>query len=86
MIVVWIQAHRQVETLALGGRTGVRYDRIIVKDVADEGPNESLEDAAPQPLPEQREFIEKPVTSHAILAAGPGTGKTWVLERRSDFS
>lgn len=35
-------------------------------------------------LPEQRSFIENPPDRPALLAAGPGTGKTWVLERRSE--
>lgn len=35
-------------------------------------------------LPEQRSFIEHPSERPALLAAGPGTGKTWVLERRSE--
>lgn len=35
-------------------------------------------------LPEQRSFIEHPPDRPALLAAGPGTGKTWVLERRSE--
>ena len=36
-------------------------------------------------LPEQRSFIEHPPDQSALLAAGPGTGKTWVLERRSEY-
>lgn len=36
-------------------------------------------------LPEQRSFIEHPREQPALLAAGPGTGKTWVLERRSEY-
>ncbi len=35
-------------------------------------------------LPEQRSFVERPPDEAALLAAGPGTGKTWVLERRSE--
>ncbi len=38
-----------------------------------------------EPLPEQREFIERDVAAHALLVAGPGTGKTWTLERRAEF-
>lgn len=37
------------------------------------------------PLPEQAAFIGRPPSEHALLAAGPGTGKTWVLERRSEY-
>jgi superfamily I DNA/RNA helicase len=37
------------------------------------------------PLEEQRRFIERPADTVALLAAGPGTGKTWVLERRSEW-
>lgn len=40
---------------------------------------------APEPLPEQREFIERDADAHALLVAGPGTGKTWTLERRAEF-
>jgi len=36
-------------------------------------------------LDEQRAFIEHPPDEPGLLAAGPGTGKTWVLERRSEF-
>lgn len=36
-------------------------------------------------LPEQRDFIVRPAKESALLAAGPGTGKTWVLERRSEM-
>lgn len=36
-------------------------------------------------LPEQSDFIELAPNQSAVLAAGPGTGKTWVLERRSAF-
>lgn len=36
-------------------------------------------------LDEQRSFIERQIGMPALLAAGPGTGKTWVLERRSEF-
>ena len=39
----------------------------------------------PEPLPEQREFIERDAAAHALLVAGPGTGKTWTLERRAEF-
>ena len=35
-------------------------------------------------LPEQLSFIRHPQDQPALLAAGPGTGKTWVLERRSE--
>lgn len=37
------------------------------------------------PLPEQRKFIERSPSQHALMAAGPGTGKTFVLDRRSEF-
>ncbi len=37
------------------------------------------------PLPEQDNFIRRGPDEHALLAAGPGTGKTWVLERRSEY-
>jgi DNA-binding NarL/FixJ family response regulator len=40
---------------------------------------------APEPLPEQREFIERNAAANALLVAGPGTGKTWTLERRAEF-
>ncbi|MGD0876420.1 MAG: ATP-dependent helicase [Acidimicrobiales bacterium] len=41
--------------------------------------------ALPPALEEQRAFIRRPTNEPALLAAGPGTGKTWVLERRSEF-
>ena len=41
--------------------------------------------AAPEPLPEQRAFIERDPGSHALLVAGPGTGKTFTVERRTEF-
>jgi DNA helicase-2/ATP-dependent DNA helicase PcrA len=40
---------------------------------------------APEPLPEQRDFIEREPDAHALLVAGPGTGKTFTLERRAAF-
>ncbi len=33
----------------------------------------------PAPLPEQEEFIKRALQSHALLIAGPGTGKTLTL-------
>jgi len=36
-------------------------------------------------LPEQLKFIERPPNVHALVAAGPGTGKTFVLDERSQF-
>lgn len=39
----------------------------------------------PEPLPEQRVFIDHPRDAHALLVAGPGTGKTFTLERRATF-
>jgi superfamily I DNA/RNA helicase len=36
--------------------------------------------AAQEPLPEQRAFIERAGAQHALLVAGPGTGKTFTLE------
>jgi superfamily I DNA/RNA helicase len=39
----------------------------------------------PAPLPEQRRFIECDPTEHALLVAGPGTGKTFTIERRARF-
>jgi superfamily I DNA/RNA helicase len=39
----------------------------------------------PEPLPEQRAFIEHEPGAHALLVAGPGTGKTFTLERRAAF-
>lgn len=36
-------------------------------------------------LPEQQAFIERDYTMHAVLVAGAGTGKTWTLERRSEY-
>lgn len=39
----------------------------------------------PDPLPEQEAFIALGGDQDAVLVAGPGTGKTWVLERRSEF-
>jgi superfamily I DNA/RNA helicase len=39
----------------------------------------------PEPLPEQRAFIERVADAHALLVAGPGTGKTFTLERRAQF-
>lgn len=38
-----------------------------------------------EPLPEQRAFIERDAEAHALLVAGPGTGKTFTLERRAQF-
>ena len=38
-----------------------------------------------EPLPEQRAFIEREPDAHALLVAGPGTGKTFTLECRADF-
>jgi superfamily I DNA/RNA helicase len=40
---------------------------------------------APEPLPEQRDFIERDASAHALLVAGPGTGKTRTLERRAEY-
>lgn len=45
----------------------------------------SVNDAPLPALEEQRAFIERTAAEPALLAAGPGTGKTWVLERRSEF-
>lgn len=45
----------------------------------------SANEGSPPALEEQRAFIERAATEPALLAAGPGTGKTWVLERRSEF-
>jgi superfamily I DNA/RNA helicase len=39
----------------------------------------------PEPLPEQRRFIERDATEHALLVAGPGTGKTFTIECRARF-
>lgn len=36
-------------------------------------------------LPEQQAFINKSVNQHGLLVAGPGTGKTWTLERRLEY-
>jgi DNA helicase-2/ATP-dependent DNA helicase PcrA len=41
--------------------------------------------AARNPLPEQRRFIERDPSQHALLAAGPGTGKTFTIEGRAEF-
>lgn len=45
---------------------------------------DSVDPVSVEPLPEQRAFIERPVDEPGLLAAGPGTGKTWVLERRCE--
>jgi|SRR5512132_3938262 hypothetical protein len=37
----------------------------------------------PEPLPEQRRFIERDANEHALLVAGPGTGKTFTVECRA---
>lgn len=42
-------------------------------------------DERPDPLPEQRAFIERAATGHGILVAGPGTGKTFTLQRMSEY-
>src|SRR5512133_150080 len=39
----------------------------------------------PEPLPEQRRFIERDANEHALLVAGPGTGKTFTIECRARF-
>ncbi len=39
-------------------------------------------DDVPEPLPEQKKFIERAPGQHGLLVAGPGTGKTWTIERR----
>lgn len=39
----------------------------------------------PEPLPEQRKFIERGSNEHALLVAGPGTGKTFTIECRARF-
>jgi superfamily I DNA/RNA helicase len=39
----------------------------------------------PEPLPEQRKFIERDSNEHALLVAGPGTGKTFTIEWRARF-
>lgn len=36
---------------------------------------------APEPLEEQQAFINRAGTSHGLLVAGPGTGKTFTLEQ-----
>jgi len=36
------------------------------------------------PLPEQQAFIDRVLRSHALLVAGPGTGKTWTLARAAE--
>lgn len=41
--------------------------------------------STPEPLPEQRAFIERSARSHALLVAGPGTGKTWTLSRTAEY-
>jgi superfamily I DNA/RNA helicase len=38
-----------------------------------------------EPRPEQRAFIEREPDAHALLVAGPGTGKRFTLERRAVF-
>lgn len=37
------------------------------------------------PLPEQQRFIERDAHDAALLVAGPGTGKTFTIERRARF-
>ena len=39
---------------------------------------------ARNPLPEQRRFIERDAREFALLAAGPGTGKTFTIECRAE--
>lgn len=42
------------------------------------------DDERPDPTPAQQAFIERAGTSHGLLVAGPGTGKTFTLERLSE--
>ncbi len=45
---------------------------------------DQLPDNENRPLPEQQAFINRALVSHALLVAGPGTGKTWTLSRTAE--
>ena len=40
---------------------------------------------SPEPLSEQKIFIERDPSAHGLLVAGPGTGKTFTLENRAEY-